>query len=202
MIHLPGCSFIFQGICDSNLLLYDIDVGSCGRNHDSRTFNESPISQLLPQWLTVPGRGFLNSFHIIGDSAYRINRFLMTPYKAVRRALNDSEKSFNRQLSSKRQVIERCFGFILRRWPRLKYLNMKSKEKRLKVVAAACALHNLCILENDMDIDDLEMEMDQVSFFGSYFNLSYLSNYFFQIANICFICSLGYRQGFLIRFSR
>lgn len=47
------------------------------------------------------------------------------------------------------QNVERAFSLLFRRFPRLHLLNMKSEQKKIKVVMAACMLHNICIMEND-----------------------------------------------------
>ena len=58
---------------------------------------------------------------------------------------------FNTNLASKRSVIERAFGLLGLRFPRLSHLNARSNEKRIKCVVAACVLHNWCIMEDDED---------------------------------------------------
>ena len=47
------------------------------------------------------------------------------------------------------QNVERSFALLLLRFPRLNKLNQQTLVKKLKVVMAACILHNICILEND-----------------------------------------------------
>ena len=37
----------------------------------------------------------------------------------------------------------------MKRFPRLQLLNQKSTKKKIKVILAACGLHNICIMEND-----------------------------------------------------
>ena len=47
------------------------------------------------------------------------------------------------------QNVERAFALLLQRFPRLLKLNQRTLSKKIKVVMAACILHNICILEND-----------------------------------------------------
>ena len=61
------------------------------------------------------------------------------------------QKTFNTNLASKRSVIERAFGLLGLRFPRLKHLKFRSNEKRIKAVVAACVLHNWCLMEDDDD---------------------------------------------------
>ena len=58
---------------------------------------------------------------------------------------------FNTNLASKRSVIERAFGLLGIRFPRLTHITSRSNEKRIKIVVAACILHNWCIMEDDLD---------------------------------------------------
>ena len=93
-----------QAITGPDLRFYDIYVGSVGKQHDSRVFADSPISELLPQYLTVIGLPLVKSYHIISDAAYRLQRHIMTPYKKIAGNLTRSQMEFNRKLSSKRQL--------------------------------------------------------------------------------------------------
>ena len=38
---------------------------------------------------------------------------------------------------------------LMKRFPRLQLLNQKTTTKKIKVILAACGLHNICIMEND-----------------------------------------------------
>ena len=60
------------------------------------------------------------------------------------------------------QNVERGFGLLLQRFPRLLILNQYTLEKKIRVVMAACILHNVCILEKD-NIGYFLMRADTVS---------------------------------------
>ena len=47
------------------------------------------------------------------------------------------------------QTVERAFSLLKRRFRRVKLLNQKSHNKAVKVVMAACILHNICIKEQE-----------------------------------------------------
>ena len=88
----------------------------------------------------------------------------MVPYKK-RNSLTDQEKKFNTHLASKRSVIERAFGLLGIRFPRLTHLRCHTNEKRIIHVVAACVLHNWCLMEDDEDesmfeLLDTELETD------------------------------------------
>lgn len=91
----------------------------------------------------------IEMYHLIGDSAFPIKRWLMTPYKKNKESLNRLEKKHNYCLSSDRIVIEHAFGLLKGRWSRLKYINTYNICKAIEVVVAACVLHNFCILNSD-----------------------------------------------------
>ena len=59
-------------------------------------------------------------------------------------------------MASKRSVIERAFGLLGLRFPRLLKITAQSNLKRIKIVVAACVLHNWCILEDNADEDAFE----------------------------------------------
>ena len=105
------------------------------------------------------------TFHILGDSAYPMSNHLMSPYRTRARKLSDCEKKFNTHLASKRSVIERAFGLLGLRFPRVTHLKFKTNKKRIKCVVATCVLHNWCLMEDDddesvFDLLDEELEMD------------------------------------------
>ena len=61
------------------------------------------------------------------------------------------------------QNVERSFGLLKKRFPRIVKLNQKTSEKKVVVVMAACALHNICIQEKD-NINYFLSAAEQVSF--------------------------------------
>ncbi len=57
------------------------------------------------------------------------------------------------------QTIEISFGLLVKRWPRLRYLNMTSLRKKILVVTAACCLHNIAIQGGDTFDLNLQVEI-------------------------------------------
>ena len=158
-----------------DLRFLDIFVGWPGRSHDHRVFTHNPLFHTLPGRLIHPHQRLIDSYHIIGDSAYPCHPELLTPFKKPRHGgLNAVEKKFNTHLASKRNVsfklpffltitdlqttsytrfplqnVERSFALLLQRFPRTVKLNQHTLQKKIKVVMASCILHNICIIEND-----------------------------------------------------
>lgn len=137
-------SIILQGICDARYQFIDIFIGWLGANHDARVWRESPIGQALAEDSTLIPEGT----HIIGDSAYSLQSYLLTPFRDNGH-LSQRQKLYNQKLSSKRVVIEQAFGRLKCRFRRLKFLNMSLMNEMKIIVVAACVLHNICIKHND-----------------------------------------------------
>ncbi|KAI4455632.1 hypothetical protein MML48_9g00001212 [Holotrichia oblita] len=87
-----------QGICDNKKRFIDVFTGPPSKNHDSRDFNLSFISKELPYLCG-------ERVHLLGDSAYALAPYLMTPYRDYGK-LTLAEQSFNRTLSKTRVVID------------------------------------------------------------------------------------------------
>ena len=114
-------------------------------------WHRSPLFKSLPDLCHVEGLRIDQTFHILGDSAYPLSNHLMVPYKHKKNSLTQMQKTFNTNLASKRSVIERAFGLLGLRFPRLGHLKFRSNDKRIKCVVAACVLHNWCLMEDDDD---------------------------------------------------
>ena len=57
----------------------------------------------------------------LGDAAYPLSSFMMTPFRAVGN-LSNAQKLFNRKVSSIRQTVERTIGHLKGRFRRLREL--------------------------------------------------------------------------------
>jgi len=149
-------SIILQGICDAECRFIDVFIGFPGSAHDARVWKNSPVYTRLQ---TSSHELLPSNAHIIGDSAYPCEIFLMCPYRDNGH-LTKRQKHFNMVLSSTRVVIEQTFGLLKGRFRRLKYLDMLDIKLAAEVVAAACVLHNLCI--NNKDEADVDKDVDMV----------------------------------------
>ena len=112
---------------------------------------------------------FVGKYYLV-DSAYRnVPRFLV-PYRGTprqpaqgRRGCSSPKQLFNTRHSSLRNVIERCFGVLKRRFTILRgpvpnfYMSTQ-----INVVIACCTLHNFIRdeLPDDDIFNDHEQEMD------------------------------------------
>ena len=138
-------SVILQAVCDSRMHLLDVTCGWPGSVHDSRVFKNSELYQRIQD---DPEEIFPNSTHLLGDSAYGLEKWMMTPYRDNGN-LTQSQHKYNYIHSSTRMVIERTFGALKGRFRRLKYVDIQDIEKIVKVVISCCVLHEYCLQHDD-----------------------------------------------------
>jgi len=98
------------------------------------------------------------NFHVLGDSAYPLEKCLMVPYRDDGH-LTEKQKKFNYVLSVSRCSIERAFGYLKGKFRRLKYLDVNDLGAVPSLITACCVLHNF-ILQTEHDTviqDDVEV---------------------------------------------
>ncbi|XP_026826315.1 putative nuclease HARBI1 isoform X2 [Ooceraea biroi] len=104
-------SLTLQAICDSKKKFLDIFTGPPSKIHDARVFNLSFISTTLPN---ICG----NEWHILGDTAYPLKKYLITPYKDYGN-LTEEQRNFNYKFCVCRVKIENAFGLLKARFRQL-----------------------------------------------------------------------------------
>jgi hypothetical protein len=118
-LHNPGKYFSRKGfhainvqvIVDKKKRILWRYIGEKGSSHDSKVFNESGLGKYLLEYAdSLHARGL----YIIGDSAYSIRSYLLTPFDNAQP--QSIEDNFNYFLSSNRIYVECAFGEIDRRW--------------------------------------------------------------------------------------
>ncbi|KAF7831249.1 protein ALP1-like [Senna tora] len=94
------------------------------------------------------------------DAGFANCRGFLAPYRGQRYHLNtwrqgrhptSPEESFNMRHSSARNVIERCFGMLKKRWAILRSPSFYPVPTQNRVIIAYCLLHNLCLKDNALD---------------------------------------------------
>lgn len=141
-------SLTLQGICDSKLRFLDVYTGIPSKIHDARILKLSFIGAELPS-LCSP------KYYILGDSAYSIREYLLTPYRDYGN-LSESERKFNLNFCRTRVKIENAFSLLKNRFRQLIRLDFHSVETMAKFIMACCVLHNICINMDDSPPDDFE----------------------------------------------
>lgn len=128
-----------QCICEPNGRLTNVVAQWPGSCHDSYILRASMIWDYME---ANPNIGF-----ILGDSAYAIRPWLMTP---IRNCSNSREFAYNFAHSKTRVTIENVFGRWKRRFPILKFPSRRRDiSTTLRDIRVAAILHNFAI-ENDI----------------------------------------------------
>jgi hypothetical protein len=120
-------------------VLYRV-IASRGAEHDSTAFKSSKLYGLLMnkwQWLKEKG------FYFIGDSAYSLKSFILTPFDGVRHGT--AEDNYNFFQSSQRICVECAFGEIDLRWGILWRPLQFSMKHNTQVIDACMRLHNFIV---------------------------------------------------------
>ena len=73
----------------------------------------------------------------------------MTPFAGNRENLTQAQKDFNYSLSSVRQDVERAFGLLKKRWPRLLNVDCNDLQFLNYIIQSCVVLHNITLMEND-----------------------------------------------------
>ena len=97
-----------QAVCTNDLKFIDCYAGWPGSVHDARVLKNSPLYRDAS---LDPNRLFPGDRHILGDSAYPLKEWLLTPYRDNGH-LTQSERRYNFIHSSTRMAIERSFGLL------------------------------------------------------------------------------------------
>ena len=86
------------------------------------------------------------NYFFIGDEAFVCERQFIVPWGG--RGIGESKDAFNFHLSARRQVIERAFGILTRRWGIFARPLQCALSKWSLVCTVAAKLHNICIDSN------------------------------------------------------
>ncbi|KAI4455228.1 hypothetical protein MML48_1g01257 [Holotrichia oblita] len=147
-------SIILQGVVDHQKRFIDISVGHPGSLHDARVLRKSKL------FLTIEEHDICYSnYFLLGDSAYPSLQWLVPPFRDTG-LLTNEELLFNTKHSKARVVVEHAFGLLKGRFRRLFHFENLSLVAITNLIATACTLHNLCIIQDDDDgenfIENLE----------------------------------------------
>ncbi|KAF7801598.1 protein ALP1-like [Senna tora] len=146
------------GVCTRDELFVYIMPGWEGSVVDSRVL-QSTI--LKPNGLKVPegqyylvDAGFINGPGFLAP--YRGQRYHLSEWREGRNPTNPKE-CFNMRHSSARNVIERCFGMLKKRWAILRNPSFYPVRTHNRIILCCCLLHNL-IREHSV-LDPLENQV-------------------------------------------
>ncbi|KAG0413423.1 hypothetical protein HPB47_009427 [Ixodes persulcatus] len=134
-------SIVLQGICDHQNLFIDVHIGFSGSAHDARILKESPVFK--------DGEAKCAGGYLLGDSAYPLLPYVMTPFKSSNAALPTWKTAYNMKHGQQRVTIENTFGLLKQRFQKMYLVESASIRQSCLVVMDACVLHNLCNAEKD-----------------------------------------------------
>lgn len=129
-----------QAIVDKKKRVLYRNIIHRGAEHDSTAFKNSKFyCWLMENWKWLAGKGF----YFIGDSAYSLKSFLVTPYDNTLHAT--AEDNFNFFHSSSRISVECAFGEIDLCWGILWRPLSFSLKHNMEVIDACMRLHNFIV---------------------------------------------------------
>ncbi|CAI7769967.1 unnamed protein product [Closterium sp. NIES-54] len=99
-----------QVTCDSKGVIWDYMVGNPGSMHDQGVFSTSDLHGRLESGEIAP-------YQLVGDAAYPLKSYMLTPLHAPRRRLMKKwEQTYNYVQSATRMVVGRTIGALKGRW--------------------------------------------------------------------------------------
>ena len=134
-----------MAICDHNLVFRNVISSWPGSVHDSRVFDNSRVCMLLEEGNY--------SGYLLGDSGYPCRKYLMTPLLAP---TTEKEHRYNSAHIRTRNLIERAFGVLKRRFGILNKEVRTRLPTTKKIIMASVILHNIARLHNIPLPDEIE----------------------------------------------
>lgn len=135
------------------MLFTDVYAGEVGSLHDYSLYKRSELYQKICDHSIE----FFDDNYLIGDLAYKLDTNLMVGFKNNGQ-LTRRQQNFNIVLNKARVSIENAFAKLKGRFRRLKFMETVRLDLVAQIIVSACILHNVCIMENDL-LEDL-MDMD------------------------------------------
>ncbi|XP_058209917.1 uncharacterized protein LOC131322574 [Rhododendron vialii] len=142
--------------CSFDMKFTFVYPGWEGSAHDSRVFLAA---------VTNPNLNFphppINKYYVVDSgytnmpgylAPYRGERYHLNQYNGPNPVYNSHRELFNHRHSSLRNVIERCFGVLKRRFPILKSMPSYKPVRQPSIVTACCVVHNWIIIQRQRDL--------------------------------------------------
>lgn len=146
-----------MAICDSNCNILAMDARYPGSVHDAAIFRSSVIRNFLREQYD---NGDVTS-HLLGDSGYGVEPWLFTPF--LNYQPNSPEERFNILLKRNRNVIERTFGIMKKRFGCLSRHRVLLYHPSFAayIIYAVAVCHNMALRAN-LDIDEYAEEIRNI----------------------------------------
>jgi hypothetical protein len=140
-----------QFICNSHLKILDVVARWSGSSHDATIFINSQIKRKFEN------NNYTNCV-LLGDNGYANKTYLMTP---LLNPGTPAEQLYNESHIRARNVVERLFGVLKRRFPILAYGCRLKLETFLTIIVATSVLHNAALNMGDIDAPPVPAEIDE-----------------------------------------
>jgi len=145
----------FQIVCDPSKLIRSLFTGYPGSVHDAKVYSASPVFNQAANY-------FSPNEYILGDAAYPNLTTVITPFRKRQGSVHVRYRTFNKQLSSLRVLVEHTIGLLKGRFQSLQGLRINvsktgGHEKVCRWIQACAVLHNIL-----GQIDPWNQEGDEV----------------------------------------
>jgi DDE superfamily endonuclease len=145
-------SVVLLAICDSEYKFLYVDVGAHGSESDGGIWRRSRMGIKFydgtldfPPPQPLPGSSVIAPFCFVGDDAFGAHQNLLTPYGGNQ--LSFKQINFNHHQSATRNIIERCFGVLTKRFRIFNTTIAASEETVKKTIKACVAIHNFLMMK-------------------------------------------------------
>ena len=145
-----------QVIVNGDNMFTDVDVSWPGLVHDARIWRNSTVYSFLRRNIT--------DLSLLGDTAYPIAEYIMTPYKTAQLLGDPNKRRFNDILCEGRVIVEHTLGQMKSRFQTLLNPIRLSLPNIPHFIIACCVLHNVGkYLHDDFDYDFSVMSFDSAN---------------------------------------
>ncbi|KAI4455966.1 hypothetical protein MML48_8g00014968 [Holotrichia oblita] len=158
-----------QAVTDAKKRFVDIVARWPGSSHDATIFNASRLKAKFEE-------GQYNNCVLLGDSAYNLRRFLLTPFL---NPAGNSQQRYNESHIRTRVTVVNMFGIWKRRFPVMAYGCRLKLENVLLVIVATAVLHNVA-----QNMGEEEPPVDNVHQVDNLINEGYINEVNNNEANI------------------
>lgn len=141
-----------MAVCDDKSRFTYVNIGGYGSESDGGIFKNSSLGKLLANnQIDLPDESPVNGtnlpYFIVGDAAFPLRPYLMTPYSG--RDLDMAKSWHNRELSRGRICIENAFGILSARWQVFLSTIAVCPQNADAIVMASVLLHNFVMMHSE-----------------------------------------------------
>ena len=124
-----------QVICDPDLFIIYVFCGYPCSVHDARVFRNSLICREVE---VNPDNCFPGNSHILGDAAYPLKRWVLTPFRDNGH-LTAQQRWYNAAHSTTRMVVERSIGLLKNRFSKPEtMMDIDKTDDIPEIIVSAC----------------------------------------------------------------